>query len=90
MSGAARPVSVEVGSLVLVGVPPRHGTRVAEAFSAELSRLLVERPPQLGPDGFVEPVERVDGGEVHVGGGGRRAEALGRAAARAVHGGLER
>ena len=74
-----RPVSVEIGELVLDGCcAPRHADRVAAALGGELGRLLALQAPD-------------EAREIDVAGGdlvvrhGATPETIGREAARAVH-----
>ena len=74
-----RPVTVEIGELVLVGCcAPRHADRVAAALGGELERLLA-----LDPPGEAVSVD-VAGDDLEL----RRTstpESIGRDAARAIH-----
>lgn len=81
-----RPVEVNIGELVLHGFPAGRRRVIADAFRAEMARLLAERgvPPALA--GSVPPVDAgTYSARPHDG-----PQAIGAAIARSVYGGLSR
>ncbi len=87
MDVSAGRIELRIDSLVLHGVDPRARYRVADAFSAELTRLLTERgvPAALASAGE-KPA--IDAGEMRLGGGSDRSTGVD--LANAVYRGMSR